>query len=1368
MAITSETLQAAIEQFIPRTCNYAYDEDTGEKDAEAVFERVMQVLLTALLLDKDAVFYVVYLAAQRLRVQAEDLSTLLDTLQGTTVLRAVRPERPQKVTDVSKLKKSRQHLSRLRARLAAGGGFSSSHYTSFRDELLEFMSEEVVDKLVGRNRVILDAEIRDKAEEVKDAWADLLVQRAALFTIVEDFQAVDLKSKVSLLIADIAEEKLGEIQDTLESSTASEQAESAEEIILVGTASKSALAVVADAPSPFGTAVHGPAEDGHTERTYLEHIGVLRPEPTAFRARGRSGKLYVGTLLSSTSGTLVDDVDDDGLTPTLEDTTVDFTTVVTEDMFVTFARVGRSHRVVSVAATQLTLSPEVSLALADTRYIVTEKVAGSYFRDASGEIDVVGGTSTSFWREGTGSTGSTEIASGGTGSFSDIAVDYNSDGSNAKAHGTAGETRPAKLESTTGVVQEIVTSGESDAVYVGDDHLDDSDADFEDAGVEAGMVLEVLVHFNLAGIYEITDVTSAITIDVSPDLDDTETSGVDYEIRRADSTLMDAAATFLSSGVEAGDVVVVEGTLAGEYTIAEVVSETELTIDGTFGASAETTVSYRVERADAAYVFIDTAANFVSEDVESGDTLTVASVDYVVDTVESATILKVTTEFAAASTGNAWVIPLADGVFRSDAAYFQSDGAEAGNELAVNDTGASYTVTAITDQHHLATDGAFGADAGFFDSAWQLYEVDADGDHVSTVFRVDTGIDMTGWGPSMDGKRVVLTVEGVEYAFLYVYDESQYQVKVSPAAKVGSPLAWSLSYEGGTTEFTDGSASFTTTAVAGDVVVLRPGTDDEERAVVAEVTSDTVLVLASEVTAGLVDVAYALLHDVRPGMELHAGGRTVTIVDVVDATTLEVRPPLPCTIGKDVEYLVTARGHGPGVRRLVDDAATFASTIVGAEIDLATEPPVTGTILRVVDATTIDVSVKARIGRRAVPYRVRSAPAATTTGFLFDAADLSLEEEDVLTIWGQDGVATVVSGVADGDEVTATVLETLSSGLEDEHFVVVRGGSAHHGRYLLLAHENESLALEDDTSQLRLHLAEVLTDFGADVEDPDFGVTGSAGKAVDDADGDSRTGLFEDATATFSTSGVRSGDRLTVDGRTSYVVEVLSETRISVSPEIPVTVTGASWTLDRNSVSFAIYEVSRLQGQVDALVEVIGGYAIPVDTVVHDALEILKQHGMDRAVEGLISGDVETFLSMSAASAASFSGSARAAIQSAGQAVSTSTATASTASLDGATAETSSGETDTQVSLATSSRSLAGAERTATVAQLSQDELKNRAIYSLTGEVESGVVNDEDPTLPWVAETGSKKDQITAEKEAAIAALDYILDHPEEFAEEAS
>jgi len=1389
VAITNETIQAAVEQFLPRTANYAYDSKTGEKDLEVLFRRIMQVLLTALLLDDDAIFYVVYLAVQRLRSQATDLIDDLETLQGTTMLRAIKSGRTTKVTDFSKLERARKSLARIRSRLAAGGGFSSSHFESFKADLMEFLSSQVTDKLIGRNRVILEAEIKAEMASLKTSWADLLERKGHLFDVITEFQAVDLKSKVSLDVATLAEDQLASLQAGMETASASSQAEQAESIILVGVAAKAALAIVNDAPNPFGETICGPLEDGHTESSYLTRLGHARPEPMKLIARGFSGKLLLGTLLASTAGTLTDDEDDDGLTPLLDDLTVDFTTVAEVGMFITFAKVGRSHRVTAVSATQLTLFPEVPLALSDTRYVLTRSAPGALFQDVSGALeDEAGNPIAAFWTTGTGSTGSTTIASGISGEFVGITRGHDTDGRNAKAYGTAGETHPTKWLNTTGLIQEVMISSttgtfrDSSATSASSYDLEDASFDFTTENLETRSVVENLSGALYPGTYYLKvvyDTTRIVLMDIDENniqFSSGSETGITYEIRRPDDVLSDDYATFLSSGVVSGDVLTVLS--AGTYIIDDVLSETDLTVEDLFGVTEETmNVVYSIERSDADYVFTDAAASFIADGVEAGNTIVIDGVFYEVATVESSTTLTVTTAFGGSASGLAWYVPLADGVFVSDSAYFQSSLTVAGDRLSINSVGTFYVIE-VTDQHGLVVDGTFGASVGFYDGIWQLYEADADGDVISNVFRVDLTTDMTGWGPIMDGRRVHLVIEDVEYGLLQVYDLDQWEVQVSAKAKTATARTWKLEYDGGTTTFTSASATFLASASPGDILVLRPG-ELEERAVISEVVSDTEVTLTREVTADLVDVEYALINLVKPGMDLHAGGRTARIVNVVDATTLLVSPTLPGTIGKDVEYLVTSSGGSPRTRRLVDDQASFTEDLVGQDIDLGTRPPSVGTILRVVDEFTLDVSTKAHLGRRGVHYRIRSASGGTTHGLLSEIAeDPSIAEGDFLTVWGQEGVLTVASAPWTSPVTTVTVLETLDKGLSDEHFIVMRGGSEHHGRYLLLEHEAEGLVLSEDTKELRLHVAEVFTDFGEGAESG-FALSGAAGRAVDDMDGDLRTGIFEDATAAFLTAGVQAGDRLTIGDVVSYVYAVSSETRLVTSPEIPTSLAAASWALDRNSISFAINAVAALQAQVAELVAVLDNYTIPVNGTVHDALGLLRQHGMGRAAESLMAGDMEDFLAIDASSSTSFAGAAKSSVQAVGQAIlessgsvsassttASSSSSATTAGMDASATETGDDEPDILVALAASSRTLAGSERSSTVAQLSQDELKNRAIYALIGEIESGVVSDSDPTLPWVAETGSKKAQLEAEKEAALASLDYMLANPTEFASE--
>jgi hypothetical protein len=44
-------------------------------------------------------------------------------------------------------------------------------------------------------------------------------------------------------------------------------------------------------------------------------------------------------------------------------------------------------------------------------------------------------------------------------------------------------------------------------------------------------------------------------------------------------------------------------------------------------------------------------------------------------------------------------------------------------------------------------------------------------------------------------------------------------------------------------------------------------------------------------------------------------------------------------------------------------------------------------------------------------------------------------------------------------------------------------------------------------------------------------------------------------------------------------------------------------------------------------------------------------------------------------------------------------------------------------------------------------------------------VSEQDPTLPWIAQTGSAVDRVNRVAENVKATLQYILDHPDEFEE---
>ena len=89
MAISRDDVLRAVEQYLPRTVNFAQSEDLGERDTDAIFARIMQIVLSSLLVDQDAIFYVIYLSAQRLRVAIESAIAILEQLESIDELRGV-------------------------------------------------------------------------------------------------------------------------------------------------------------------------------------------------------------------------------------------------------------------------------------------------------------------------------------------------------------------------------------------------------------------------------------------------------------------------------------------------------------------------------------------------------------------------------------------------------------------------------------------------------------------------------------------------------------------------------------------------------------------------------------------------------------------------------------------------------------------------------------------------------------------------------------------------------------------------------------------------------------------------------------------------------------------------------------------------------------------------------------------------------------------------------------------------------------------------------------------------------------------------------------------------------------------------------
>jgi hypothetical protein len=632
-------------------------------------------------------------------------------------------------------------------------------------------------------------------------------------------------------------------------------------------------------------------------------------------------------------------------------------------------------------------------------------------------------------------------------------------------------------------------------------------------------------------------------------------------------------------------------------------------------------------------------------------------------------------------------------------------------------------------------------------------------------------------------------------------DDSTFQVwpKVN-----GANSSWNAKAGAASRRFVSLSPAFTAADV-GTELIYDPG-PSEIRTQIGTYVSATQVWLSDEVPNA--SRPFAVVRDVSPGASLVAAGRTYQVLSVRDASTLEVSPALSISAGASIEYQVlrsaaqeraATRLYDPDGAALWDPVNGFTSDLVGRRIDVMLDRPVSTVVARVVDADedgfneTIQVRGATTVGRRSAPYRILSGDENTATVF-YGAAGAAVDS--TLTIWTLPGTYSI--SAVDVEELTvAPALPAKQRGLV---FVTVAGGAPGYGRYVLYHTKNTNTEVADDTNLLRLRVAEVLTDFGSATTSI---TSGAAGTVAGDTDGDGLSTGFTDSGADFSGASV--GDKLTVtyggSQHTAFVTLVPAATRLRVDPPLPV---GAAlaWTLGRNSVSASLGDAYLLRSQLVELRQLLSEYVVERNTTVASVVELLEDQGLDRLRDMLYDGEIRAFVNATRA-ASSYASAARSGIQGVGSATVVSqaalaqaqrpptrqaaqTTTAGQAALAGTGVSTTSvqvtqsstaslstaasggsiiipGEVETRVALARGINDIADDELLRSVAVSTFEEQRNRAIYELTGEVESGVISDTDPTLPWIALTGSVRDRLEARYQKVKAALAFMRENPDLF-----
>jgi hypothetical protein len=886
-------------------------------------------------------------------------------------------------------------------------------------------------------------------------------------------------------------------------------------------------------------------------------------------------------------------------------------------------------------------------------------------------------------------------------------------------------------------------------------------------------------------------------------------STMNWELRKASSseasTFIAASATFITDGILAGDVLHVEsGAQTGAYSIELVSSETEIWVTPNF-TETESSLTWTVRRADAEYWFEDNTATFLTSGVTAGDLLVIdtgaEAGTYTVDEVGSEDAVKVIEVFGSTTASNDWKIPLGSTIFQSASASFLSNGVVAGEHVLdiPTITGTPFTIASVDSQSQITISGSFIVGERNFDS--KTYDVYPTGDVTYIFYGGVVDFDALGAAAIIDGRPGLLDVLGTQHPIvrvdpddvtrLYLLDDGS-----DPVAPSGVPIgqAWDLLSGTTTVKFADTTASPFGGFDEGDQLVISPGAS-EERLSLDVITNNSLVDLSGETVADRTGLTYAVIDDVRAGQELLTEGRRSTVISVekIDSeVALLVEPTLPVTFGINQTWYLVNPGMSPLTKKLTDLTAAFDSTYVGKDIQLHVEPPLRTQIRGVESATVLYVESAAEVGRKNVAYRVLSFEEGLADTFRSTGSFATTTTSDYLTVWGEDPVFEITAVTDDAIKISPYINASLTGQL----FCVANGGSINYGRYLLLDYKMDQVTLDADTDTLRLHVADALINFGNNVESR---ASGTNATVVEDGDEDSKSPLFRTTDAVTFTTSADVGDRLTIiftDATTAtvYVTEVIGAKDLKCAPEMPQT-TITSWELERNSISYALKEAARLLVEAQSLQDISEAFTVAANGVVDKVVDILAEFGMDRAIRLLKDGKVTDFFSMTGSDSTS-SGAAKNAVQDAGgtttptespadvsgTAVSTSgdvlteeeaaaDAAAADASTDGSQAQSDSGETipldsEIYVALSRGVANLVADERVRRVAQISWEELRNRAIYELVGETESGLVIDTaDPTLPWIAKIGSLKDRTIRDADAMIDALDYIINNPDDFDE---
>lgn len=266
MSYTSDERDAAVSGLVKGTLSFSRDR-LGPRDVNSSFAEAQELVNTTLLYETDAIFYLVYLASNRLRrlVQAE-LDTIDELLDAVDDL--LQPNRP--VQDVSGAADAEAALIALEGAMSRRGGVSAQEYSRYTsslkrltDELARTTKHTYVPR--GSSTAVTDV-VRPEAQaklDTRTAMDQLVKDHAAMLAGVDriliaydDFVALDIGAAVAEKQISRARESMAAIKDSLESLTPEQRIAEARTSLLGALANRGLVKGVAQVPAPGNKKVY--------------------------------------------------------------------------------------------------------------------------------------------------------------------------------------------------------------------------------------------------------------------------------------------------------------------------------------------------------------------------------------------------------------------------------------------------------------------------------------------------------------------------------------------------------------------------------------------------------------------------------------------------------------------------------------------------------------------------------------------------------------------------------------------------------------------------------------------------------------------------------------------------------------------------------------------------------------------------------------------------------------------------------------------------------------------------------------------------------------------------------------------------------